>query len=91
MGGLSRRSYRHSRASGNPEMPAGSMLVYGCTVLDSRLRGNDGRSGGNGYDGDSNDGFIGYGLLSPFPAIDPTPAYPLQCPYPISRPRRPAS
>ena len=36
---------RHSRVSGNPEMPAGSMLVFGRTVLDSRLRGNDGCGG----------------------------------------------
>ena len=35
--------YRHSRASGNPENPDGSMPVFACTVLDSRLRGNDGK------------------------------------------------
>ena len=35
-------SNRHSRVSGNPENPDGSMMVFGRTVLDSRLRGNDG-------------------------------------------------
>ena len=38
--------YRHSRVSGNPEMTAGNMPVYAIAVLDSRLRGNDGREGG---------------------------------------------
>ena len=36
------RPYRHSRVSGNPQMPALSRLVWRSTVLDSRLRGNDG-------------------------------------------------
>ena len=38
--------YRHSRVRGNPENPAGSMLFFGGTVLDSRLRGNDGCGAG---------------------------------------------
>ena len=39
------RRYRHSRVSGNPEMPAGSRLTFSITVPDSRLRGNDGVKG----------------------------------------------
>ena len=35
--------YRHSRVSGNPENPDGSMPVFGSALLDSRLRGNDGK------------------------------------------------
>ena len=43
--------YRHSRVSGNPEMTVGNMPVYAITVLDSRLRGNDGKEGGNNDNG----------------------------------------
>ena len=44
MGRLPRN--RHSRVSGNPEMPDGWYAGLGGTVLDSRLRGNDGKEMG---------------------------------------------
>ena len=39
---------RHSRVSGNPGNPDSSMPPFGIAVLDSRLRGKDGRKGGRG-------------------------------------------
>ena len=61
--------YRHSRVSGNPEMPAGNWIVFNRTVLDSRLRGNDGSGGGR------NDGSGGY------PACNSSLLYALPTPY----------
>ena len=45
--------YRHSRVSGNPEAAGRQRSGLFSTVLDSRLRGNDGRgrAGKNGEDG----------------------------------------
>ena len=43
LAGWLRRRYRHSRVSGNPERPQKMMFPCYCRLVDSRLRGNDGR------------------------------------------------
>ena len=42
-------SYRHSRVSGNPEMPDWQWSCLTQYRRDSRLRGNDGKRGGRQY------------------------------------------